>query len=116
MSSCSGRPGTRRARRGRWREAANLLRDGAGEGALLVAEQLALQQPHGNGRAVELDEGAGLARAQLVQGASDELLARARFAANEYRGAGGGDGLDHIEHPAQGDAVADDLPEVVPGA
>ena len=39
-------------------EAADLLADGAGEGALLVAEQLALQQPRGDGRAVELDEGA----------------------------------------------------------
>ena len=38
-------------------EAADLLADGAGEGALLVAEQLALQEPRGDGRAVELDEG-----------------------------------------------------------
>ena len=56
------------------------------------------------------------ARAQLVQGAGDELLARARLAANEHRGAGGGDGLDLLEHPAQGGALADDLPEVVLGA
>ena len=97
-------------------EAADLLADGAGEGALLVAEQLALQQPRGDGRAVELDEGAALARAQLVQGAGDEFLARARFAADEHRGAGGGDGLDLLQNPAQGGALADDLPEVVLGA
>ena len=58
-------------------EAADLLADGAGEGALLVAEQLALQQPRGDGRAVELDEGAARARAQVVHGAGDEFLARA---------------------------------------
>ena len=97
-------------------EAADLLGDGAGEGALLVAEQLALQQARGDGRAVQLDEGAVPPRAQLVQGAGDEFLARARLAANEHRGVGGGDGLDLLEHPAQGGTVADDLPEVVLGA
>ena len=30
--------------------------------------------------------------------------------------AGGGDGFDLLEDPAQGGAVPDDLPEVVPGA
>ena len=97
-------------------EAADLLADGAGEGALLVAEQLALQQPGGDGRAVELDEGAVPPRAQLVQGAGDEFLARARFAPNEHGGVGGGDGLDLLQDPAQGGALADDLPEVVLGA
>ena len=53
---------------------------------------------------------------QLVQGAGDELLARARFATNEHRGVGGGDRLDLLQHPAQGGALADDLPEVVLGA
>ena len=97
-------------------EAADLLADGAGEGALLVAEQLALQQPRGDGRAVELDEGPVPARAQVVQGAGDELLARAGLAADEHRGVGGGDRLDLLQHPAQGGALADDLAEVVLGA
>ena len=56
------------------------------------------------------------ARAQLVQGAGDELLARAGLAADEHGGVGGGDGLDLLEDPAQGGALADDLPEVVLGA
>jgi hypothetical protein len=55
-------------------EAADLLGDGAGEGPLLVAEQLALQQPGGDGRAVELNEGLFPAGAQVVQGTRDEFL------------------------------------------
>ena len=53
---------------------------------------------------------------QLVQGAGDEFLARARFATNEHRGAGGGDRLHLLQHPVQGGALADDLAEVVLGA
>ena len=56
------------------------------------------------------------ARAQVVEGAGDELLARAGLAADEDGGVGGGDGLDLLEDPAQGGALADDLPEVVLGA
>jgi hypothetical protein len=97
-------------------EAADFLRDGAGEGAFLVAEQLALDQPCGDGRAVELDEGPVAAGAQLVEGAGDELLAGAGLAADEHGGVGGGDGFDLLQHPAQGGAPADDLVEVVFGA
>ena len=53
---------------------------------------------------------------QLVQGAGDELLARAGLAADQDGGFGGGDGLDLLQHPAQGGALADDLAEVVLGA
>ena len=55
----------------------SLLRDGAGEGALLVAEQLALEQPGRDGRAVHLHEGAFAPVAQVVDGARDQLLAGA---------------------------------------
>ena len=51
-----------------------------------------------------------------MKGTGDEFLARARFATNEHRGAGGGDGLDLLEDPAQGGAPPDDLLEVVLGA
>src|SRR5208283_2205650 len=97
-------------------ETADLLADGAGEGALLVAEQLALQEPRRDGRAVELDKGALAARAQVVKGTGDEFLARARFATNEHRGARWGDGLDLLEDPAQGVASPDDILEIVLGA
>ena len=56
------------------------------------------------------------ARAQVVKGAGDELLARAGLAADEDGGAGGGDRLDLLEDPAQGGALPDDLAEVVLGA
>ncbi len=81
-----------------------------------MAEQLALQEPRGDGRTVELDEGPLAARAQVVKGTGDKLLARARFAANEHRGAGGGDGLDLLQDLAQGGAPPDDILEVVLGA
>src|SRR5207244_10160029 len=81
-------------------ETADLLRDGAGEGALLVAEQLALQEPGGNGRAVEFDKCPLPAGAQVVKGTSNEFLARARLAENEDGGVGGRDGLDLLPDPA----------------
>ena len=94
-------------------ETPDFLADGTGEGTLLVAEQFAFQQSRGDGGAVEFDEGTGRSRTQLVHGPSDEFLARARFATDEHRGAGGGDRLDLLQHPTQGGALADDLPEVV---
>ncbi len=97
-------------------EAAYPLADGAGEGALLVAEQLALQQPGGDGGAVDLDEGPLAADAEVVQRTGDELLARAGLASDEDGGVGGGDNLDLLEGAAQGGALADDLAEVVLGA
>ena len=63
-----------------------LLRvDGAGERAAHVAEQLALEQRLDDGRAVDRDEATVAARPQLVQGARDELLARAGFSGNQRR-------------------------------
>src|SRR5712691_1670159 len=57
-------------------ETANFLRDRSGESALLVPKQFALQQVKGNGRAIHLYEGASAARAHIVNGAGDQLLAR----------------------------------------
>ena len=60
---------------------------GAGEGAAFVAEQLALQQRLGNGRAIDGDERLVGAVAVLVDGAGDQFLAGAGLAADEH-GAG----------------------------
>ena len=65
-SACSKRPAERCA--------------GAGEGAFLVAEQLALDEIARDRRHVDRDEGALLALAVVVQGAGDELLAGAGLA------------------------------------
>ena len=51
---------------------------GAGERALLVAEQLALEQRLGDRRAVDRDERERRARAELVDRLRDQLLAGAR--------------------------------------
>ena len=53
--------------------------DGAGEGALLVAEQLALEQLGGNGAAVDGDEGTLAARTRCVDGARSNLFASTGF-------------------------------------
>jgi hypothetical protein len=80
---------------------AQSLLAGAGEGALLVAEQLALEQVLGNGRAVDGDEAPVLAPAHLVQGARDHLLAAAGLAQQHHRGRGRGhpfDGAAQLQH------------------
>ena len=57
----------------------------AGEGALLVAEELALHQVLGNRAAVDRDERRSRARAALVDQARGEFLAAARFAGDVDR-------------------------------
>ena len=66
-------------------EFAQMLVGGAGEGALLVAEQDAFDQVLGDGAAIDGDEGlAGALRAAL-DGARDQLLADAEFAFDQDR-------------------------------
>ncbi len=81
-----------------------------------MAEQLALEQPRGDGGAVELDEGAVLAAAVVVDGAGDEFFAGAGLAQQQDGGVAWGDGLDELEDVAERGAVADDLVEVQLGA
>ena len=75
-----------RARR-RGLELADAALDGAGEGAALVAEQLALEQLVGNRRAVDGDEGSAPVGV-VVDGAGDQLLAGAGLALDEHGGVG----------------------------
>src|SRR3546814_11412083 len=62
--------------------------DGPGEGPLLMAEELALQQVFRDGRAVDRDEGTLGARAELVQRAGEQLLSSSAFADDEDRDVG----------------------------
>ena len=71
---------------------------GAGEGTLLVAEQLRLQKIRGKGRRVEGDEGFVGARTVAVQSACHELLACARFPGDQHCHAGAGQPADRAEH------------------
>ena len=90
-------------------ELADLALGGAGEGALLVAEQLALQQRLGERRAVEADERPLLARAGEVDGAGDQLLADAALAADEHRGPARRRAGDLLRDAVHHFAGADDL-------
>ena len=56
------------------------------EGALLVAEELALHQVLGKRRAVQLLEGPAGARALVMDGPRDQLLARAALSRDEHLG------------------------------
>src|SRR4029079_15105618 len=66
-------------------EAPRLLAGGTGEGALLVAEELALDQRLGQRRAVEGDERPLAARRHRVDAARHQALAGAALAADEDR-------------------------------
>ena len=69
---------------------------GAGEGALLVAEQLALQQVLGDGGAVDGQERRLGPQAVLVDGAGDQLLAGAALAGDQDGDVLGRDAADRL--------------------
>ena len=64
---------------------------GAGEGALAVAEKLALEHVAGHGRAVERNERPAVAPRGAVDRAGEHFLAGAGFAGQEHRDLGLGD-------------------------
>ncbi len=70
---------------------------GVGEGALLVPEELALEQVLRDGAAVDRDERAAAAAAAPVNRARDELFADAALAGDEHRGLVVGDLRDGLE-------------------
>ncbi len=82
---------------------------GAGEGSLLVAEQLWFDEIFRDGRHVEGDEILVGARAVLVQGMGDQLLAGAALAVDEHRDAGARQAADGAEHLLHRRRLADDL-------
>src|SRR5690606_36691236 len=90
-------------------EEAALARVRARERALLVAEELALDQLARNGGAVDLDEGGVLARAQPVDGAADELLAGAALPGDEHARLGGRHLVDVLKQLLHRRAGADHL-------
>src|SRR5207245_7871566 len=64
-------------------EAPDLLRDGSGEGALLMTEQFAFLQIHWNRRAVQLDKWASATPTGIVNSMCDEFLACTGFPLDE---------------------------------
>ena len=75
-------------------ELSELAAEGAGERALLVAEELRLEQRLGNRRAIELHERPAAASRVLVNGLGDQLLAGAALTENQHRRIGGADAID----------------------
>jgi hypothetical protein len=86
-----------------------------GEGARLVAEELAVEQPLGEGGAVQLDEGLVPARREVVEAGGDELLAGAPLADDEHRPVERRHARDMGEHVAKFRRFAEERREVGDG-
>ena len=84
----------------------------AGEGALLVAEDLGLEQRIGNGRAADGLERSRLPAAQVVDGACGHFLAGAGGTEDQHRDVGLGRGADRLEHQQHLLVAADQLEEL----
>src|SRR6185295_3769609 len=94
----------------RKREAALATGGGTGEGAALVAEELALDQRGGDGCAVHLHQRLVPAAAALVDGPGEELLPGPGLAEDEHRRVRRRD-LAHLgERVEERGAVSEDLP------
>ncbi len=86
---------------------------GAGEGASLMPEQLALYERLGDRRTIHRDERAFASGAVDVDGPSDELLAGAAFALDQHRDVVAQGRVHEREHLAHRPAVADQAVETV---
>src|SRR5207253_3023920 len=89
-------------------EAAAALLQRAGEGALLVSEELALDQLARQRGAIELHQRTLAPRACVVDRTSDELFARTGLALDQHRAVGRSHLRDLAEHAAQRRRIADD--------
>ena len=96
-------------------EPARLAPGCAAERPLLVAEQLALDQAFRQCPDVGGDEWPGSPPAQVVDGAGDQLLARAALPLDQDGQIGIGDLADAYEHVADGGALADHFRELAGG-
>ena len=89
-------------------EPPDLPRQGAGKGALLPAEQLALDERARDRRAVDAHHDATAPRAQLVNLRRDEFLSGARFAEQQHRRIGRGHLSRLFEDASDGGASSND--------
>ena len=87
-------------------EAANLLRDGAGEGTFLVAEKLTFQKIQWDGSTIQPHERASGAGAEVVDGVCDQLLAGAGFSLDKNSRISRRNAFDLLEHRFQSRTVA----------
>jgi len=77
-----------------------------------MAEKFRFEKPAGNRGAVYFDKRSLAARAEIVNGARDELFARAGFAGDEDRSTGGRDEFHLGEGALERGAVTDDFLEI----
>ena len=82
---------------------------GAGESALLVAEQFRFDQVLGDRRHIQRHEVLLAAHGVAVQGPGHQLLAGARLAVDQHRHVGVAEPADGAEHLLHGRRLADDL-------
>jgi len=85
------------------------LANGAGEGTLFVAEELAFKECLGKRGAVQRDERLFFARTILVDGACGEFFAGATLAVDQHGGVAGGHTLDELVDVAHARALADHI-------
>ncbi len=83
-------------------EEPELVDGGAGERAAHVAEELGLEQGLGHGAAVHGHERPRRARARVVDGLGDDLLAGAGFALDQQRRVRRRHALDEVEYGLHG--------------
>src|SRR5262245_45690254 len=90
-------------------ELADLAFGRAGECAALVSKQFALQQRFGECRAVKADKWTLLARARIMHGPGDQLLADTAFTTNQNGRPTGSSAGDLLLDMRQDGAGADQL-------
>ena len=95
-------------------EPSRLPPDGPGEGASLVTEQLRFKQPVWDGRTIDGDKRSARARAERVQRARKQLLARSALSFKQDRGVGAGDVVQPLQDMPQLRILADDSRGAVP--
>src|SRR5262249_24106100 len=86
---------------------------GSRESAAFVPEKFVVDEIFGNGSAIERDEGFIAAIGNVMDGASEELLAGATFTQKKYCSFGGGHFLQLLADGAHGRRFADDAREAV---
>ena len=100
---------------GRALDRADARSSSAGERALLVAEQLALDQRRRNRAAVDNDERSAAARARLMNGLRQQRLARPGLALDQDSRVGACDARQRLEHTAHGDRSTNRAAEIIIG-
>ena len=83
--------------------------DGAGEGSFLVAEELRVRSPFGDGPAVDGEVLVVPAAAVLVDNLGNILLSDSALPRDQHSQVRGRYGHGHLQRPVQGGVVADDV-------